>query len=276
MRTMLRLPGCTWAFTVRWTRQSHTRSSTSGTGRTCNSKQLLSVSSKLRLYQVGGGGTSFCILHQKFKFPKNQSKTKTNKKSKQESSVWWRRRKGAGSSQVLRGRRAASSSRWGRGEGLHEAGFGVGQWVNYPQRSFSTSKMKRVSHRGGGGVGLMTRQTWIGIKAGNGRGQGAVSFGGFEWEGELGPGLALAQDNFLLLLLLLLTVLLQLHALLVNLSLLLHNTQLFFSLSHKTTQTVRLEGGRRQSPNQESTYGFFLSVCIKLFTTSLNQTHFPN
>ncbi len=60
---------------------------------------------------------------------------------------------------------------------------------------------------------------------------GAVSFRGFEGEGELGPGLALAEDDFLLLLLLPLTVLLQLHALLVNLSLLLHYTQLLLSLS---------------------------------------------
>lgn len=58
---------------------------------------------------------------------------------------------------------------------------------------------------------------------------GAVSFSGLEGEGELGPGLALAQDYFLLLLLLLLTVLLQLHALLVNLSLFLYNTQLLLS-----------------------------------------------
>lgn len=65
-------------------------------------------------------------------------------------------------------------------------------------------------------------------------GVGAVSFGGLEREGELGPGLALSQDDFLLLLLLPLTVLLQLHALLVNLSLLLHNTQLLLSLSHNT------------------------------------------
>ncbi|TNN52985.1 hypothetical protein EYF80_036784 [Liparis tanakae] len=60
---------------------------------------------------------------------------------------------------------------------------------------------------------------------------GAVSFGGLEGEGQLGPGLALAQDDFLLLLLLLLTVLVQLHALLVNLSLLLYNAQLLLGLS---------------------------------------------
>lgn len=60
---------------------------------------------------------------------------------------------------------------------------------------------------------------------------GAVSFGGLEGEGELGPGFALAEDDFLLLFLLPLTVLFQLHALLVNLSLLLHNTQLLFGLS---------------------------------------------
>lgn len=54
----------------------------------------------------------------------------------------------------------------------------------------------------------------------------AGSFRGLEGEGELGSGLALAQDHFLLLLLLPLTVLLQLHALLVDLSLLLHDTQL--------------------------------------------------
>lgn len=81
----------------------------------------------------------------------------------------------------------------------------------------------------------------MGMRAGNGRGGvGAVSFGGLKREGELGPGLALPQDDFLLLLLLPLAVLLQLHALLVNLSLLLHNTQLLLSLSHNTTgQTVR-------------------------------------
>lgn len=54
--------------------------------------------------------------------------------------------------------------------------------------------------------------------------EGAASFGGFEREGQFGPGLSFAQDDFLLLLLLLLTVLLQLHALLVNLSLLLNDT----------------------------------------------------
>lgn len=53
-----------------------------------------------------------------------------------------------------------------------------------------------------------------------------ISVGGFEREGQLGPGFALAQDDFLLFLLLPLTVLLQLHALLVDLSLLLHNSQL--------------------------------------------------
>lgn len=57
----------------------------------------------------------------------------------------------------------------------------------------------------------------------------AVSFGGLEGEGELGPGLALAEDDFLLLLLLPLTVLLQLHAFLMNLSLLLYNSQLLLS-----------------------------------------------
>ena len=56
------------------------------------------------------------------------------------------------------------------------------------------------------------------------------SFGGLEGEGELGPGLALAEDDFLLLLLLPLTVLLQLHALLVDFSLLLHDTQLLLGL----------------------------------------------
>merc|ERR1719357_1103175 len=69
-----------------------------------------------------------------------------------------------------------------------------------------------------------------GMKAGRDmwtkKGGSSLSFGGLEGEGELGPGLALAEDDFLFLLLLLLTVLLQLHALLVNLSLLLHNTQL--------------------------------------------------
>jgi len=74
------------------------------------------------------------------------------------------------------------------------------------------------------GVWMMRRESRIG---GEGRTQGgAVSFGGLEGEGELGPGPALSEDDFLLLLLLFLTVLLQLHALLVNLSLLLHNTQL--------------------------------------------------
>lgn len=66
------------------------------------------------------------------------------------------------------------------------------------------------------------------VKAGSDMGSG-VSFGGFEREGELGSGLALPQDDFLLLFLLPLTVLLKLHTLLVNLSLLLHNSQLLLS-----------------------------------------------
>lgn len=64
---------------------------------------------------------------------------------------------------------------------------------------------------------------------------GAVSFGGLERKGQLGPGLALAEDDFLLLLLLLLSVLLQLHPLLVNLSLLLYNTQLLLGLWEQST-----------------------------------------
>lgn len=68
---------------------------------------------------------------------------------------------------------------------------------------------------------------------------GAVSFGGLQREGELGSGLALAEDDFLLFLLLPLTVLLQLHALLVNLSLLLHNTQLLLSLSDTQQATLQ-------------------------------------
>lgn len=55
-------------------------------------------------------------------------------------------------------------------------------------------------------------------------GGGRVSFCGLQGEGQLGSGLAPAQDDFLLLLLLLLPVLLQLHALLVDLSLLLHDS----------------------------------------------------
>lgn len=66
------------------------------------------------------------------------------------------------------------------------------------------------------------------------------SFGGLEGEGELGPGLSLAQDHFLLLLLLPLAILIQLHPLLMNLSLLLYDTQLLLSLvggdTHRTGQ----------------------------------------
>ena len=86
------------------------------------------------------------------------------------------------------------------------------------------------------------------------------SFGGLQGEGELGPGLALAEDDFLLLLLLFLTVLLQLHALLVNLSLLLHNTQLLLSLQHThrhthtdthTAETMRSDEDRKQCPSSQ-------------------------
>lgn len=75
------------------------------------------------------------------------------------------------------------------------------------------------------------------------------SFGGLEREGELGPGLALAEDDFLLLLLLPLTVLLQLHALLVDFSLLLHDTQLLLSLSHAAhTAGMRTKSGKDTEP----------------------------
>lgn len=80
------------------------------------------------------------------------------------------------------------------------------------------------------------------VRDGGGR---AGSLGGLEGEGELGPGLALAQDDFLLLLLLPLAVLLQLHALLVNLSLLLHDSQLLLGLG----RDGRLRRGCVQSPD---------------------------
>lgn len=73
---------------------------------------------------------------------------------------------------------------------------------------------------------------------------GGASVSSFEREGEFGPGLALAQDDFLLLLLLLLPVLLQLHALLVDLSLLLHNSQLIlgqFGLSFSDLAVILLQ-----------------------------------
>lgn len=63
-----------------------------------------------------------------------------------------------------------------------------------------------------------------------GAAEGAGSLGGLEREGEFGAGLALPQDDFLLLLLLLLPVLLQLHALLVDFPLLLHDAQLVLGL----------------------------------------------
>lgn len=89
-----------------------------------------------------------------------------------------------------------------------------------------------------GGVGRGRRRRGE-VKAGSDMGSG-VSFGGFEREGELGSGLALPQDDFLLLFLLPLTVLLKLHTLLVNLSLLLHNSQLLLSLRQvkKKTKTI--------------------------------------
>lgn len=52
------------------------------------------------------------------------------------------------------------------------------------------------------------------------------SLGGLEREGEFRAGLSLAQDDLLLFLLLLLPVLLKLHALLMDLPLLLYNTEL--------------------------------------------------
>lgn len=61
-------------------------------------------------------------------------------------------------------------------------------------------------------------------------GRGGVSVGRLECEGEFGAGLPFAQDDFLLLLLLPLAVLLQLHALLVDLPLLLHDAQLLLRL----------------------------------------------
>lgn len=108
---------------------------------------------------------------------------------------------------------------------------------------------------------MMRRESWMGGEEDEGRVRhvdegGAVSFGGLQGEGELGPGLALAEDDFLLLLLLFLTVLLQLHALLVNLSLLLHNTQLLLSLQHThtnthTAQTMRSDKDRKQCPSSQ-------------------------
>lgn len=82
-----------------------------------------------------------------------------------------------------------------------------------------------------------------------------MSFSSLEGEGELGPGLALAEDYFLLLFLLLLTVLLQFHALLVNLSLLLNNSQLLFSLLE--SRGFKQEGQTRTGNKTEST--FFIS-----------------
>lgn len=69
-----------------------------------------------------------------------------------------------------------------------------------------------------------------GGRTGGGQREQQFSFGCLQGEGELGPGLALTKDYFLFLLLLFLTVLLQLHALLVDLPLLLHDTQLILSL----------------------------------------------
>lgn len=117
--------------------------------------------------------------------------------------------------------------------------------------SFSTSKTKRASHRGGG-VGGGDE----GVEGGGGRRRRrAGSFGGLEREGEFGAGLALPQDDFLLLLLLPLTVLLQLHALLVDLSLFLHDTQLILGLQHNrehTSDTQRAETAHRSRGGKKS------------------------
>lgn len=191
---------------------------------TCNKSTRRTVACCYTRVKTYRAGTCYSILHQKFKFPKNENKTKMQTRV----ICGVRRMERAGSSEEG-GNRAASSSRPGRGEGLYGD-----QRVNVPRPSFSTSKTKRVSHRGGGAG----RAGWgQGTTRDEGR---AVSFGGLEGEGELGPGLALAEDDFLLLLLLPLTVLLQLHALLVNLSLLLHNTQLLFGLWHTRSRNSKV------------------------------------
>lgn len=60
----------------------------------------------------------------------------------------------------------------------------------------------------------------------------------FEREGEARSGLALPQDDLLLFLLLSLPLLLQLHSLLVDLSLLLHYAQLILGLRNTDGKTL--------------------------------------
>lgn len=176
-------------------------------------------------------------------------KIKQRKKSTNKSHLcgggWGR--KDEGSSRVLRGRRAASSPRPRR-----EPFTGTSELTHRVAPSFLglPSALPKRSERS-------TEEEWVwvmswmrGMKAGRDmwtKGGAVVSFGGLEGEGELGPGLALAEDDFLLLLLLLLTVLLQLHALLVNLSLLLYNTQLLLSL--EDTETTRSDKDRKPYPS---------------------------
>lgn len=125
---------------------------------------------------------------------------------------------------VLLGWRAASSSKLGGSE--------LTRWLRPPffqhfQNEASVPQRRRRSGAewwGGGG-----ERSWMGGGGWPADEGGAVLFCGLQGEGELGPGLALAEDDFLLLLLLPLPVLLQLHALLVDLSLLFHNTQLILS-----------------------------------------------
>lgn len=120
--------------------------------------------------------------------------------------------------------------RSGRSEFTHPASF-----LQHFQNEASVPQRRRSRRRWWGGGGRRRRSSG--------------SFGGLEREGEFGAGLALPQDDFLLLLLLPLTVLLQLHALLVDLSLLLHDTQLILGLQHdgeRTSDTQRAETARRR------------------------------